>query len=205
MSGMLLASLFCFPPLNIVLLSLRWAIPQETDFWSQSGLVGSNVDWCERNYVYNRYVAEMWNCLSSLPISAVALYGMVISRRQAYDSRICFAYFTVFIVGLGSAMFHGKAAAPLACLPTMFIVHTGTLTRLGQAFDELPMIATINACLFTTMELQIDQVPCAVFAPTTARNRPSRSTTTKLEVELWVPLSFLYLCFSASATCVFLR
>jgi dihydroceramidase len=70
--------------------------------------VGSNVDWCERNFEYSRYVAEMWNCLSSLPISAVALYGMVISRRQAYDNRICFAYFTVFIVGLGSAMFHGK-------------------------------------------------------------------------------------------------
>jgi hypothetical protein len=145
-------------------LSLRWAIPQETDFWSQSGLVGSNVDWCERNYVYNRYVAEMWNCLSSLPISAVALYGMVISRRQAYDSRICFAYFTVFIVGLGSAMFHGKAAVPLAFCLAMVIAHAGTLTRLGQAFDELPMIATVNACLFTTMELQIDKVHCAGFS-----------------------------------------
>jgi hypothetical protein len=95
---------------NELLCSNRWAIPQETDFWSQSGLVGSNVDWCERNYVYNRYVAEMWNCLSSLPISAIALYGMIISRRQGYDNRICFAYFTVFIVGLGSAMFHGKTA-----------------------------------------------------------------------------------------------
>jgi hypothetical protein len=52
----------------------------------------------------------MWNCLSSLPISAIAFYGMVISRRQSYDNRICFAYFTVFIVGLGSAMFHGKDA-----------------------------------------------------------------------------------------------
>jgi hypothetical protein len=67
------------------------------------------------------------------------------------------------------------------------------------------MIATINACLFTTMELQIDQVHCAVFAPTTVRNRPSRSATIKLEVELWVSLSFLFLCFSVSATCAFLR
>ena len=87
----------------------------------------------------------------------------------------------------------------------MLIVQTGTLTRLGQAFDELPMIATVNACLFTTMELQIDQVLCAVFAPPTVRNRPSRSATIKLEVELWVSLSFLFLCFSASATCAFLR
>jgi hypothetical protein len=37
----------------------------------------------------------------------------------------------------------------------------GTLTRVGQAFDELPMIATINALLFTTMELQTGQVGSA--------------------------------------------
>jgi hypothetical protein len=44
------------------------------------------VDWCERNYVDNRYVAEMWNCLSSLPISAIAFYGMIISLRHELGS-----------------------------------------------------------------------------------------------------------------------
>ncbi len=34
----------------------------------------------------------------------------------------------------------------------------GTLTRLGQALDELPMIATVNALLFTTLELQAGKV-----------------------------------------------
>ena len=105
----------------------------------------------------------MWNCLSSLPISAVALYGMVISRRQKYDNRICFAYFTVFMVGLGSAMFHGKCALKHITPPAFSSVPQGTLTRLGQAFDELPMIAVVNACLFTTMELQVGQVRRARF------------------------------------------
>ena len=100
----------------------------------------------------------MWNCLSSLPISAVALYGMIVSGRQKYDKRICFAYFTVFIVGLGSAMFHGKIVLQLAQPASFSLAHAGTLTRLGQAFDELPMIAVVNACLFTTMELQAGQV-----------------------------------------------
>jgi hypothetical protein len=125
--------------------------------------VGSNVDWCERNFEYSRYVAEMWNCLSSLPISAVALYGMVISRRHAYDNRICFAYFTVFIVGLGSAMFHGEAALLRAALAAISFTQIGTLTRLGQALDELPMIATVNALLFTTLELQTGKVSHAFF------------------------------------------
>ena len=105
----------------------------------------------------------MWNCLSSLPISAIAFYGMIISLRQSYDNRICFAYFTVFIVGLGSAMFHGKAARRPADVASLSYAHAGTLTRLGQAFDELPMIATVNACLYTTMELQAGYVICASF------------------------------------------
>ena len=88
---------------------------------------------------------------------------MVISRRQKYDNRICFAYFTVFMVGLGSAMFHGKCALKHITPPAFSSVPQGTLTRLGQAFDELPMIAVVNACLFTTMELQVGQVRRARF------------------------------------------
>jgi hypothetical protein len=83
---------------------------------------------------------------------------MVISGRQNYDKRICFAYFTVFIVGLGSAMFHGKISSQHEAHTSISFAQAGTLTRLGQAFDELPMIAVVNACLFTTMELQAGQV-----------------------------------------------
>ena len=154
----------------------------------------------------------MWNCLSSLPISAVALYGMIISRRHGYDSRICFAYFTVFIVGLGSAMFHGKlrSARAFSRLPPpplqLLFCRLGTLTRLGQALDELPMIAVVNACLFTTMELQSGQVSRACVA-SSARVCPSRFLSLMIEVAAapW-PLPSLYsLSASAFSTCVYLR
>ena len=41
-------------------------------YWGPST---SSVDWCEQNYAHTRYVAEMWNTLSSIPLIFVCLYG----------------------------------------------------------------------------------------------------------------------------------
>lgn len=41
-------------------------------FWGPSS---SSVDWCEKNYAHTRYVAEMWNTLSSIPLIFVCFYG----------------------------------------------------------------------------------------------------------------------------------
>ena len=60
-------------------------------------------------------------------------------------------------------MFHGEAALLRAALAAISFTQIGTLTRLGQALDELPMIATVNALLFTTLELQTGKVSHAFF------------------------------------------
>lgn len=89
------------------------------DFWAQFGAL-SPVDWCEPNYVRSAYVAEWWNTLSSLAIVGFGLHGWWRAKRP----RFAFGYVLLAIVGLGSAAFHG------------------TLLKLAQASDELPMILT---------------------------------------------------------------
>lgn len=88
-------------------------------FW---GLPTSTVDWCEPNYVHTRYVAELFNTLSSVPMLLVGLRGLWLSYRYGMEPRVHLCWAGIGLVGIGSMLFHG------------------TLTFQGQALDELPMI-----------------------------------------------------------------
>jgi dihydroceramidase len=91
-------------------------------FW---GSRTSAVDWCEANYTKTPYVAEFWNTLSSLALCVVAMIGLRFAHRYRYPLRIVIAYVGVFLIGTGSVAFHG------------------TLTRTGQAIDELSMVCQL--------------------------------------------------------------
>jgi dihydroceramidase len=101
----------------------------KTQFW---GEVTANIDWCEHNYVYTSYVAEVFNCFSNLPYVVVGVYcayrnaqfwaaeqstqaGQT-KRHHGIDAstdtlRIAFAYLTLAVTGAGSMMFHGMLTA----------------------------------------------------------------------------------------------
>jgi dihydroceramidase len=92
-------------------------------FWLHYG-VAASVDWCEPNYVYTPYVAEMWNAASSLPMVVLGLFGAwrAFRGRPIVEGRYLVAFLGLALIGVGSTAFHG------------------TLLRSAQALDELPMI-----------------------------------------------------------------
>ncbi|CAF3528348.1 unnamed protein product [Rotaria sp. Silwood1] len=90
-----------------------------TGYWSPST---SSIDWCERNYVITQYIAEFWNCISSLLMSLLAGILFVQGLYNKIENRFLLLSLSFGIVGFGSAYFHG------------------TLTHLGQMADELPMV-----------------------------------------------------------------
>ncbi len=92
-------------------------------FWDAYGTAAS-VDWCEPNYTLVPWIAEFWNTVSSLVILAAGLYGLVMwwRWRGALERRFAVCFAGLAVVGAGSTLFHG------------------TLLKLPQASDELPMI-----------------------------------------------------------------
>ena len=88
-------------------------------YWSPST---SSIDWCERNYVVTKYIAEFWNCISSFLMFILALILYIRGLYYQIENRFLLLCFSTGIVGLGSAYFHG------------------TLTYFGQMSDELPMV-----------------------------------------------------------------
>lgn len=82
----------------------------------------SDIDWCEAKYTHTIYIAEIKNTLSSLIISAVALYGWMYHCPQPKYS---LGWVLLVVVGLASAMFHA------------------TLLLFWQYVDELSIFALV--------------------------------------------------------------
>jgi dihydroceramidase len=93
----------------------------------------SSVDWCETNYEHTRYLAELFNTVSSFAMCAVALMGIFLHRR-VLERRFTLAFAVVMVVGLGSAAFHG------------------TLRFQLQMLDELPMLYSALVIVYILLE-----------------------------------------------------
>ncbi|ORX90865.1 alkaline phytoceramidase family protein, partial [Basidiobolus meristosporus CBS 931.73] len=86
------------------------------------GAATSSVDWCETNYEYSYYVAEMFNSFSSLAMVVIGELGAWLHPKSEFRYRLAFRLISV--VGWGSLLFHG------------------TLKYETQMLDELPMCWT---------------------------------------------------------------
>ncbi|WFD32646.1 hypothetical protein MSPP1_003695 [Malassezia sp. CBS 17886] len=97
---------------------------QETDPIKQGhwGEVTSTLLWCERKYVWTKWIAEPVNTLTNLLFIFVALYGAFRVVQQGFPLRLACASLGLGIVGMGSFLFHM------------------TLKHEAQLLDELPMI-----------------------------------------------------------------
>lgn len=95
-------------------------------------------DWCEPNYVgwlgkgYN--IAETWNTITALPYVLIGLVTVVANWSSPIFDRLRWAGAMLILVGVGTADFHG------------------TLSRRGQALDELAILYWEIALLFCVFE-----------------------------------------------------
>jgi len=119
-------------------------VDQKDGYW---GPITANVDWCEPNYTHSYYLCEFWNTLSNIPMIFLGFWGMCyafnigsaaakskITPTNAFYS-FSIGYFFLFLVGVGSWMFHM------------------TLLYKYQMLDELPMILGSLVFVYIVMDL----------------------------------------------------
>jgi len=94
------------------------------------GPVTATLDWCEANFQFSPYIAEMANTFSNLFTVALALCGGLEASKERLPSRFTLGYAGVGLVGIGSFFFHA------------------TLLFEAQLADELPMIYVGSMSLF---------------------------------------------------------
>lgn len=91
----------------------------------------STVNFCEEDWQILPHVAEFFNVISSVPIVALGVVGLVIGLKRKYPPRLLILSVLLSMIGLGSIFFHS------------------TLTRMGQATDELSMVVFISSLVYT--------------------------------------------------------
>ncbi|TDL20981.1 alkaline phytoceramidase [Rickenella mellea] len=95
------------------------------------GPVTATLDWCEANYQFSHFIAEMANTMSNIFTILLALHGARMMLQEKLPKRYVYGYIGVALIGIGSFAFHA------------------TLTFEAQLADELPMIYVVaNACSF---------------------------------------------------------
>ncbi|KAJ7170167.1 alkaline phytoceramidase [Mycena filopes] len=94
------------------------------------GNATATLDWCEANYQFSYYIAEMANSFSNVLTIAVAAYGAYLSTTEDLPYRFILGYIGIGLVGLGSFWFHA------------------TLLFQAQLADELPMIYVTTTTLW---------------------------------------------------------
>ncbi|KAI0348274.1 alkaline phytoceramidase [Trametopsis cervina] len=97
----------------------------DTQFW---GPVTATLDWCEANYQFSRYIAELANTFSNLVTILFASYGGWLAKNADLPPRYLAGWLGFALVGAGSFVFHA------------------TLQYSAQLADELPMIYVASYC-----------------------------------------------------------
>jgi len=78
-------------------------VAEPTGYW---GAPTSLIDWCEENYACSAVVAEFWNSMTGLFMSALGVYGLWRVRGAGAELRFQLMYAALVLVGLGTFAFH---------------------------------------------------------------------------------------------------
>ena len=95
-------------------------------------------DWCEENFVWTDLIAEFWNTVSNIIYIIIGLWTIFEFKDNKLYSRLTICGVSLCFIGIGSMSYHG------------------TITRWGQAFDELAILyweVTLLACVFQQNEI----------------------------------------------------
>lgn len=117
------------------------------------GPVTATIDWCEANYQFSPFIAEMANTFSNLVTIFLGLYGGYVAWQQKLPTRYSLGFLSIAVVGIGSFAFHAS------------------LLYEAQLADELPMVLAASYSLFILsdaregFELDVGQgaIPLIVF------------------------------------------
>ncbi|KNZ80670.1 Alkaline ceramidase 3, partial [Termitomyces sp. J132] len=108
--------------------------------WHQPGFYGpvtATLDWCEANYQFSYYIAEVANSFSNLFTIALAICGVVAAASQSLPTRYVAGYMGIALVGFGSFAFHATLLFEAQLADELPMIYVGSMS-LWFLFDDRP-------------------------------------------------------------------
>ncbi|RDB29029.1 Alkaline ceramidase 3 [Hypsizygus marmoreus] len=101
------------------------------------GPVTATLDWCEANYQFSYYIAEMANTFSNLFTIGLAICGGLEAMRQSLPTRYIAGYAGIALVGIGSFAFHASLLFQAQLADELPMIYVGSMS-LWFLFDDQP-------------------------------------------------------------------
>ncbi|KAH7881001.1 ceramidase [Lentinula edodes] len=101
------------------------------------GPITASLDWCEANYQFSYYIAELVNTLSNLFTLYLAIRGAKNLRQESLPGRFLVGCIGFALIGAGSFAFHAS------------------LLYEAQLADELPMIYVASMSIWILYDYQL--------------------------------------------------
>ncbi|KAG6900516.1 hypothetical protein C0993_009469 [Termitomyces sp. T159_Od127] len=108
--------------------------------WHQPGFYGpvtATLDWCEANYQFSYYIAEMANSFSNLFTISLAVCGALAAASQSLPTRYVAGYTGIALVGIGSFAFHATLLFEAQLADELPMIYVGSMS-LWFLFDDRP-------------------------------------------------------------------
>ncbi|KAG5647736.1 hypothetical protein DXG03_008459 [Asterophora parasitica] len=112
--------------------------------WLKPGFYGpvtATLDWCEANYQFSYYIAEMANSFSNLFTISLAVCGGLAAAGQSLPSRYVAGYAGIALVGIGSFAFHATLLFQAQLADELPMIYVGSM-GLWLLFDDRPGFGT---------------------------------------------------------------
>ncbi|KAJ4485777.1 alkaline phytoceramidase [Lentinula aciculospora] len=101
------------------------------------GPITASLDWCEANYQFSYYIAELANTFSNLFTLYLAIRGVKKLHQESLPGRFVVGCIGFALIGIGSFAFHAS------------------LLYEAQLADELPMIYVASMSFWTLYDYQL--------------------------------------------------
>jgi len=127
----------------------------------------SPIDWCEKNYEYNNYIAELFNTISNIPMILGGILSAYNAYRQGMSPKMIILFSMFTAIGLSSTWFHatlsfgGQLADEITILWAMIWSLTIKRTMKEQ---KLVLILGVLASILVLFAPELNAVCLILFA-----------------------------------------
>ncbi|VEU19807.1 DEKNAAC100706 [Brettanomyces naardenensis] len=113
----------------------------EFGYW---GPVTSTIDWCEENYLFSPYIAEMINSLTNIAFVLLAMHNLYTVVQNNHGWLYIFTCIGFAFVGVGSFLFHMSLLYEYQLMDELPMVYV-TALPFGylMGYDKSPSIRTV--------------------------------------------------------------
>ena len=90
----------------------------------------TGINWCEKDYVKTKYIAEFWNTVTNIVYVYIGLKSLLLCRQKRLPTRFYMIACFILLTGITSGLFHA----------TLHLEHQ----RLDEIFENASMISIFH-------------------------------------------------------------